>query len=94
MAYPRAAAGDSHVARRRDDQGSFAVDPPPTPAFVGDVPIVDTEEEDLERAGHTIATPPVRTPTRGLGFVTELVPFLGVSPVMREPAMAPNPVGG
>ena len=58
------------------------------------MPIVDEEEEALERAGHTIAAPPTHTPTRGLGFVSQLVPFMGVSPIMREPIMALNPAGG
>ena len=39
-------------------------------------------------------TPPTRTPTHGLRFVSQLVPFTGVSPIMREPAIAPNPAGG
>jgi len=58
------------------------------------VPIVDEEEEGLEHAGHTIAAPPTHTPTRGPRFVSQLVLFMGVSPIMREPAMAPNPAGG
>ena len=66
---PRAAAGGS-CARRHDDQGSSAAAPPPAPAYVGDVLIVDAEEEALERAGHTIVAPPTRTPTRGPGFVS------------------------
>ena len=79
---------------RRDDQGSSAVAPPPAPASIGDVPVLDAEEEALERAGRTIAAPPIRTLTHGLGFVSELVPFPRVLPIMREPAMAPNPAGG
>ena len=35
----------------------------------------DEEEESLEHAGRTIAAPPTRTPTRGSGFVSMLVPF-------------------
>ena len=93
-ACPRAGAGGSRVARRRDEQGSSAAAPPPAPASVGDVPIIDAEEEALELAGHTIAAPPVRASTHGSGFITELVPFLGVLPIMREPAMAPNLGGG
>ena len=62
------------AARRRDDQGSSAAAPR---APVRDVPIVDVEEEALERAGRTIAAPPVRTSTHGPGFVSELVPFHG-----------------
>ena len=93
VACPHTGAGGSHVARRRDDQGSSAVAPPPTPASVGDVPVVDAEEEALERAGHTIAIPPIHTPCHGPGFISELVPFDGNLPVMREPAMAPNPCG-
>ena len=58
------------------------------------MPIVDEEEEALERAGCTIATPPIRTPTRGPVGVSQLVPFTGVSSIMREPTMAPNPAGG
>ena len=79
---------------RRDDQGSSAVAPPPAPASIGDVPVLDAEEEALERAGRTIAAPPIRTPTHGPGFVSELVPFPRVLPIMREPTMAPNPAGG
>ena len=56
--------------------------------------IVDEEEEELERAGRTIATPPIRTPTRGPAGVSQLVLFTGVSPIMREPTMAPNPASG
>ena len=92
--YQCGGASGSHAARRRVYQGSSAAAPPPAPAFVGDVLIVDEEEEALERPGHTIAAPPVRTPTTGPGFVSQLVPFTGVSPIMREPAMAPNPAGG
>ena len=98
-AYPHAGAGGPHAAaggsraRHRDDQGPSAA-APPAPAFVGDVPIVDAEEEALERASHTIAAPSTHTPTHGLGFVTTLVPFLSVSPIMREPTVAPNPAGG
>ena len=80
--------------RRRDGQGSSAAAPPPAHAFVGDVPIVDAEEEALERAGRTIAAPPIHTLTHGSGFVSELIPFPGVLPIMRGPAMAPNPCGG
>ena len=58
------------------------------------MPIVDEEEEALDRARCTIAAPQTRTPTHGPGFVSHLVPFMGVSPIMREPAMAPNPAGG
>ena len=86
--YQRGGAGGSHAARRRDDQGSSTAAPPPTPAFVGDMPIVDEEEEALERAGHTIAAPVTRTLTRGPGFVSQLVPFMGVSPIIREGASA------
>ena len=56
--------------------------------------MVDEEEKALDRARCTIAAPPTRTPTHGPGFVSQLVPFMGVSPIMREPAMAPNPAGG
>jgi len=93
-ACPYAGAGGSHAAHHHDAQGSSTVAPTPAPTSVGDVPIVDVEEEALERASRTIAAPPVRTLTRGLGFVSELVPFLGVLPIMREPAMAPNPTSG
>ena len=54
---PRAGGGGSYAARRRDDQGSSTVAPPAAPASVGDVPIVDEEEEALEHAGRTIAAP-------------------------------------
>ena len=67
-AYPHAGAGGlhatgggSHAARHRDDQGSSAAAPPPAPASIGDVPIVDAEEEALEHAVPTIAAPPVHT---------------------------------
>ena len=101
MAYPRAGAGGPHAAtsgsraaHRRDDQGSSAVAPPPALAYVGDVSIDDVEEEALERASRTIAAPPVRTPSTGPGFVSQLVPFPGVPLIMWEPAMAPNLAGG
>jgi len=58
------------------------------------MPIVDEAEEALDRAGRTIATPPIHTPTRGPAGVSQLVPFTGGMPVMREPVMAPNPTGG
>ena len=86
--YQHGGAGGSC---RRDDQGLSAAAPPPAPAFVGDMPIVDEEGEALERAGRTIAAPPIRTLTHGLGFITELVPFPGILPIMWEPTMAPNP---
>ena len=92
--YSRGGAGGSCAARRHDDQGASAAAPPPALAPIGDVPMVDEEEEALERAGCTIATPPIRTPTRGPVGVSQLVPFTGVSPIMRGPAMAPNPAGG
>ena len=99
-AYPRVGAGGpcgaiggSRAARRHDNQGSFAA-APPAPASIWDVPIVDAKEEALERAGCTIAAPPVRTLTHGPGFITELVPFPGVLPIMREPTMAPHSAGG
>ena len=94
VAYQHGGAGGSHAASRRVDQGSSAAAPPPAPTPIRDVPIIDEEEESLEHAGRTIAAPPVRTPTTGPGFVSQLVPFTGVSPIMREPAMAPNPAGG
>jgi len=93
-ACPRTSASGSRAGRRRDDQGSSAAAPPPAPASIGDVPIVDAEEEALEHAGRTIVVPPIRTPTHGPRFITQLVPFLGVLPIMREPTMAPNPAGG
>ena len=68
--YKRGGARGSRAARRGGDQGSSAAVPPPAPAFVGDIPIVDEEEEALEHVGHTIVAPPVRTPTRGPGFVS------------------------
>ena len=55
--------------------------------------IVD-EEEALEHAGRTIAAPSIHTPTTRPGFISQLVPFSGVLPIMWEPAMAPNPAGG
>ena len=55
---PHASAGGSRVAHRRDDQGSSAATPPAL-VPIGDVPIVDAEEEALERASRTIAAPPV-----------------------------------
>ena len=92
--YSRGGAGGSRAARGRGVQGSSAVVPPPALAFVGDMPIIDEAEEALDHAGCTIATPPIRTPTRGPVGVSQLVPFTGVSPIMREPTMAPNPAGG
>ena len=52
--------------------------------------MVDEEEEALDRAGHTIAAPP----TRGPRFVSQLVLFMGVSSIKREPTMALNPASG
>ena len=93
--YSRGGAGGScGRGHGCGDQGSSAAFPPPAPAFVGDMPIVDEAEEALDRAGRTIATPPIRTPTRGPASVSQLVPFTGVSPIMQEPTMAPNPAGG
>jgi len=87
-ACKRGGAGGSRAAHRRDDHGPSAAAPPPAPAPIGDVPMVDEEEEALDHAGCTIAAPPTHTPTRGLGFVSQLVSFIGVSPIMQEPAMA------
>ena len=87
-------AGGSRAARGRGVQGSSAAVPPPAPAPVGAEPVVDEEEEALDRAGRTLAVPPHRTPTRGPLGTIQLVPFTGVSPIMREPAMAPNPADG
>ena len=94
VAYQRGGVGGSRAARRRDDHGPLAAAPPPAPAPVGDVSMVDEEEEALDRARCTIAAPPTRTPTRRPGFVSRLVPFTGVSPIMRDPTLAPNPAGG
>ena len=58
------------------------------------MPIVDEEEEALERVGRTIAAPPVCAPSTRPGFVSQLVPFPGVLPIIREPAMSPNLAGG
>ena len=93
-AYQRGGAGGSHAACCCVNQGSSATAPPPAPTSIEDVPIVDEEEEALEHVGRTIATPPVRTPTTRLGFISQLVPFLGVSPIMREPTMVSNPASG
>ena len=92
--YSRGGAGGSRAARGRGGQGSSAAILPPAPAFVGAMSIVDEAEEALERAGRTIATPPIRTLTRGPAGVSQLVLFTGVSPIMREPTMAPNPASG
>ena len=92
-ACKRGAGGGSRAAHHHDDQGASTA-APPAPAPVGDVPMVDEEEEALDHAGRTIAAPPTHTPTRGSGFVSQLVPFTGVSSIMREPTMAPNPAGG
>ena len=94
VACKHGGAGGSHATHRRDDQGSSAAAPPLGPTPVGDVPMVDEEEEALDRARCTIAAPSTRTSTHGPRFVSQLVPFTGVSPVMREPTMAPNPTDG
>ena len=92
---PCTGAEGSRAARHCDGQGSFVVaSSHQADAYVGDDPIVDDEEEALERASHTIAAPPTCTPTHGPGFVTQLVLFTSVSLIMQEPAMAPNPAGG
>ena len=53
-ACPCAGAGGSRVARRRDGQGtSAAASSHQARAYVGDGPIIDDEEEALERAGRT-----------------------------------------
>ena len=99
VSYSCGGAGVSR-GRGHGDQGSSAaapppiVAPPPAPAPVGAEPMVDEEEEALDRAGRTIAVPPLRTPTHGPPGTFQLVPFTNVSPVMREPSMAPNPAGG
>ena len=60
------------------------VPPPPLArAFVGDDPIVDAEEEALERAGRTIIVEVTSTPCHGPGFFSELVIFYGPLPVIR-----------
>ena len=43
--YQRGGASGSRAAHRRDDQGSSTAAPPPALAFVGDVPIINEEEE-------------------------------------------------
>ena len=58
------------------------------------MPIIDEAEEALDHAGRTIATPLIHTPTHSPASVSQLVPFTGVSPIMREPTMAPNPADG
>ena len=92
--YSHGGAGGSRAARGRGVQGSSAAVPPPASVFVGDMPIVDEAEEALDRAGRTIATPPIRTLTHGPASVSQLVPFTGVSPIMRAPTMASNPADG
>ena len=78
-AYPHDGAGGSRAqaaARGHSGQGSSATAPSqPARAFVGDDPIVDDEEEALERAGRTIAPEVMSTPYRGPGFVSQLVTF-------------------
>ena len=92
---PCTGAEGSRAARHCDGQGSFVVaSSHQADAYVGDDPIVDDEEEALEHAGRTIVVTPICTPCRCPGFVSELVPFTGGLPVMREPMMAPNPCGG
>ena len=44
-------AGGSCATRHRDDHGPSATVPPPAPAPIGDVPMVDEEEEALDHAG-------------------------------------------
>ena len=83
MACPHTGAGGSRAASRCDDQGSSAAAPPPAPASIGDVPIIDAEEEALEHVGRSIAAPPIRTSTHGSSFITKLVPFLGILLIMR-----------
>ena len=82
VAYPRDVAGGSRAqakrARGHGAQGLAAVPPPPLAcAFVGDDPIVDAEEEALERAGHTIVVEVTSIPCHGPGFFSELVIFYG-----------------
>ena len=83
VSYKRGGPAGSRAARGSGDQGSSTAVPPPAPAFVGDMLIVDEAEEALDRAGCTIATPPIRTLTRGPAGVSQLVPFTGGSPIMR-----------
>ena len=98
--YQRGGAGGSRATRRRVDQGSSAAAPPPTPAPppapapIGAEPMVDEEEEAPDHAGRTLTVPPLRTPPRGPPGMFQLVPFTGVSPIMRAPTMALNPADG
>ena len=87
-------AGGSRAARGRGVQGSSAAVPPPAPAPVGAEPVVDEEEEALDLVGRTLAVPPLRTLPHGPLRTFQLVPFTGVSPIMRAPTMAPNPADG
>ena len=62
---PRAGASGSRAACRCDSQGSSAVAPPPARAFVEDDPIIDDEEEALERVDRTIAVLVQQSPYHG-----------------------------
>ena len=80
-AYPHDGAGGFHTqakrARGHGAQGLAAVPPPPSArAFAGDDPIVDAEEEALERPGRTIVTEVMSTLSRGPVFFSELVIFM------------------
>ena len=54
---PHAAGGGSRAARRRVNQGTSVVAPSPAPISIGNVPVVDAEEEALEHVGRSIAAP-------------------------------------
>jgi hypothetical protein len=85
---PRRAAARAHGGR-----GSSSAAPPPplAQAFGGMDPVVDVEEEALERAGCTIGVPVLQSPSRGPSHpVHEFVLFDGPPPFIREPKLAPN----
>jgi hypothetical protein len=61
------------------------------PSNVGGDPIVDADEEPLERAGSTIAVPVQQPPYSGPQHpIHELAAFDAPTPHVREPALAPN----
>jgi hypothetical protein len=87
VACPRASAGGSRATcHRGGGQGSSAASSShQAPAYVGADLIVDEEEEALERAGRTIAIQVQQSPYHGPKFVSDLVPFDGPLPRVREP---------
>lgn len=89
---PCAGPGGSHARSTtlgQDRHASSVAGPPPT--LVGQDPVVEAEEEALERASRTIAVLVDQSLHQGPQHVIhQLVLFDDLKPTVREPQLAPN----